>query len=139
MNDARGVSADEFLRIALALPEVERGGEWNGIKVRGKGFCYLDEDEDIALLKATREEQAALVADDPRAYEASRVTPRFGWVRIRLACARREEIAELVTEAWRLTAPKRLVEAYDSARSAPPVRVRPGPDRSARPTTRTRP
>jgi hypothetical protein len=36
-------------------------------------------------------------------------------VGVRLRAADRDEIRELVTEAWRLTAPKRLVDAFDGA------------------------
>jgi hypothetical protein len=114
MKEPRGVGVDEFLRIVLSLPEVERGGQWGGIRVCGKGFCYLYDDDEYLLLKATREEHAALVASDPLAYGQSRTTAKYGWVRIRLPYVRRDELVELVTDAWRPTAPKRLVAGYDA-------------------------
>jgi len=39
---------------------------------------------------------------------------RFGWVRVDLDAADPDELRSLVVEAWRRTAPKRVVKAYDS-------------------------
>ena len=36
-----------------------------------------------------------------------------GWVGVRFRTVNRDEMRELVTEAWRMTAPKRLVAAFD--------------------------
>ena len=38
-----------------------------------------------------------------------------GWVGVRIQTVDPDELRELVTEAWRLTAPKRLVQAFDEA------------------------
>jgi hypothetical protein len=110
------MGVEEFLEIVLGLPEVERREGWSeemsGFRVRGKGFCYLDEAEATIMLKATREEQAALVAEDPDVFAVSWTSGRFGWVTIRLTMVDREELTELVTEGWRLSAPKRLAASY---------------------------
>ncbi|MFB9192660.1 MmcQ/YjbR family DNA-binding protein [Actinomadura verrucosospora] len=103
--------AEEFLRTVLALPEVterEAFSDLTGFRVRGKGFCYLNENDGFVLLKATREEQAALVAEAPGTFAPSWASGRFGWVEVKLATVDPEELRELVTEAWRLSAPKRL-------------------------------
>ncbi|GAA4300576.1 MmcQ/YjbR family DNA-binding protein [Actinomadura luteofluorescens] len=103
--------SEEFLPMVLGLPEVterEAFSNLTGFRVRDKGFCYLNEDEGFVLLKATREEQAALVAEDPGTFAPSWASGRFAWVQIKLAGVDPEELNELVTEAWRLSAPKRL-------------------------------
>ncbi|MGJ6962035.1 MmcQ/YjbR family DNA-binding protein [Streptosporangium sp. G11] len=115
--DSRGVSPEEFLRMALALPEVELNDsreQWTGVKVRGKGFCYLSEAEAAAHVKTTREEQQAMIAENPEVFGPSWSGGRFGWVAVRLAGADPQELAELVTEAWRLTAPRRLVASFEA-------------------------
>ncbi|WP_200842041.1 MmcQ/YjbR family DNA-binding protein [Actinomadura sp. K4S16] len=102
---------EEFLHMVLDLPEVterEAFSNLTGFRVRDKGFCYFNEDEGFVLLKATREEQAALVADDPGTFSPSWASGRFAWVEVKLASVDPEEMRELVTEAWRLSAPKRL-------------------------------
>lgn len=106
--------AEEFLHVVLGLPEVterEAFSNMTGFRVCDKGFCYLDEGEGIVMLKATREEQVALVAEDPATFSPSWAGGRFAWVQVKLATVDPEELAELVTEAWRLSAPKRLTNA----------------------------
>jgi hypothetical protein len=44
---------------------------------------------------------------------------RHGWVSIQLATVDPAELRELLVEAWRLIAPKRLVTAYDSGQPGP--------------------
>ncbi|GIH28641.1 hypothetical protein Aph01nite_69510 [Acrocarpospora phusangensis] len=109
-----GVSVDEFLDMLKELPEVTQGhgSEWISLKVHGKGFGYLWERTETVGLKATIEEQMALVGERPDVFEIQFTAGRFGWVVVHLTKIDREELMELVTEAWRLTAPKRLLEAH---------------------------
>ncbi|GAA5059582.1 hypothetical protein HNP84_005074 [Thermocatellispora tengchongensis] len=111
----RGVTPDEFLRLALALPEAEAYpgySEYTGLRVRGKGFGYLKEDSGTALLKATLEEQAAMTAESPEVFTPSYTSGRFGWVEVRLAMVDPDELRELITESWLLSAPARLAKAF---------------------------
>ena len=110
-----GVRLAEFLRDALELPEVELRGE--ELLVHGKPFCYLSPDGDTVRLKALPQEQAALIEHDPATYSAAPQEPgRYAWVSIRLARVRRDELAELVDEAWSHSAPKKLIVARRKAR-----------------------
>ncbi|HEX6686981.1 MAG TPA: MmcQ/YjbR family DNA-binding protein [Candidatus Limnocylindrales bacterium] len=97
----------EFLRDAMSLPDAERRGE--AIEVHGKPFAYLTGDENVVRLKALRQEQAALVEHDPATYSDAGVDGRYGWVEIRISRVRRDELAELVDEAWSHSAPKKLI------------------------------
>ncbi|MBO3745270.1 MmcQ/YjbR family DNA-binding protein [Streptosporangiaceae bacterium NEAU-GS5] len=113
------MNEDEFTRHALSLPEVEQTtayGPWGfALKVRGKSFAFIAMDGDVAHVKATREEQAAWAAEDPAAFEPSYSAGRFGWVLVRLPRADSGDVRELLTEAWRLTAPKRLLPKLSDA------------------------
>ncbi|WP_055504690.1 MmcQ/YjbR family DNA-binding protein [Nonomuraea pusilla] len=110
-----GVSVEEFLAMLDELPEVRlnQAGEWVGIKVRGKGFAYLWEETETVGLKATVEEQIALVAERPEVFEVQFTAGRFGWVVVHLDRIEADELFELVAEAWCLTAPKGLVTAFE--------------------------
>ena len=66
-------------------------------------------------VKATREEQAELIASAPETYAIADYTGRYGWVRVTLATADPAELHRIVVDAWRRTAPKKVVRAYDSA------------------------
>ncbi len=110
------MDVDVLHKVVSGLPEVEEHEGWAGqpvFKVRNKSFAYLSEDETRLLLKALREEQEALVAEDPEVYSPSWASGRFAWLDVQLAAADDQEVRELITEAWRLTAPKRLVAQLD--------------------------
>ncbi|HEY3015751.1 MAG TPA: MmcQ/YjbR family DNA-binding protein [Nocardioides sp.] len=117
----RGVTAEELREIVTGLPGVrlKDHGTWVGLGVGGKGFGYLSEDEESVLLKAHLDEREALVAQDPDTFEESFTAGQFGWVRIRLATVERDELVELVTEAWCQTAPRRLVNEHAEALALP--------------------
>jgi hypothetical protein len=111
-----GVTVDEFLAMLDELPEVRmhHGGEWVGIKVRDKGFGYLWEATETVGLKATVEEQIALVNERPEVFEVQFTAGRFGWVVVHLDKIDADELFELVVEAWSLTAPRQLVEDFEA-------------------------
>jgi hypothetical protein len=112
-----GVTVDEFLTMLDTLPETEQsgggGGSWVSLKVNGKGFGYVWEKTETVGLKTTLDEQIALVSERPDVFEVQFTTNQFGWVVVQLAKIEPDELLELVTEAWCLTAPKRLVEAHE--------------------------
>lgn len=104
-------------KVLLGLPEVSEQPGWAGqpvFKVRGKSFVYFSEDGSRASIKAFREEQEALVAENPEVYQPSWASGRFAWLSADFAAADEEELRELLTEAWRLTAPKTLVKRLDA-------------------------
>jgi hypothetical protein len=105
-----GVTADQVVDIALALPGVQRqaSGEYMAFRVSGKGFGYLGPDHQRLQVKSTRDERAAWIAQDPETFSASWASGRFAWVDVVLARTQHDEVMELITEAWRLTAPARL-------------------------------
>lgn len=106
----------QLRRIALSLPEAEEVETWGEatFRVRRKMFCILGSDGRRASLKATLETQAELIAADPAVYGVAPYVGRHGWVVLDVALADAGEVGELLEDAWRLTAPKRVVKAHDS-------------------------
>ena len=104
-------------KIVSALPETERETHDThaAFLVRKKRFAYFLDDHHgdgiVALnCRAAPGENTALIASDPdRYYMPAYVGPR-GWVALRLdvGTVDWEEVRELVTDAYLLTAPKRL-------------------------------
>jgi hypothetical protein len=91
----------------VSLREYDR---YTRLEVSGHAFGYLWEPTSTVGLKQTLAEQAALVSERPHVFEVQFTTSGFGWVVVRLDGVERDELAELVFEAWRLSAPARLVE-----------------------------
>lgn len=102
-------------KVALSLPESEERETWETatFRVRDRIFVMFAENEREAWVKSTSDEQTALVAMYPDTFFVPPYVGPSGWLGVRIATVDRAEMTELVTEAWRLTAPKRLVAAFD--------------------------
>jgi hypothetical protein len=102
-------------KFALSLPEAEERETWDTatFRVRNKIFTMFDEQERHLWIKSTHDEQEALIAMDPDAFFVPSYVGSKGWVGVVVSKADRGEVEDLLTEAWRLTAPKRLVAAFD--------------------------
>ncbi|MEV4561165.1 MmcQ/YjbR family DNA-binding protein [Kitasatospora sp. NPDC049285] len=111
---------DELTAVALALPQTHQEITWEQVTLRlgRKIFAMGHPESGAASVKARPEEQAELIAAAPQVYSIAPYTGRFGWVRVELARVDAEELRELVTEAWRSTAPKRLLKDFDQGRRA---------------------
>jgi hypothetical protein len=102
-------------KFALSLPEAEERETWDTatFRVRNKIFTMFDEQERHLWIKSTHDEQQALIAMDPDAFFVPSYVGSKGWVGVVVSKADRGEVEDMLTEAWRLTAPKRLVAAFD--------------------------
>lgn len=100
-----------------ALPEFEERETWGHptFRVRDRMFGTLDEESRSATFKAAKEEQSALLAQDPRTFSVPAYVGKHGWVRIDLRRVDPAQCHEIVVEAWRRTAPKRVVAAWEAA------------------------
>lgn len=101
---------------ALSLPGAVEQETWGDatFRVRGKIFCILAPDERSASLKASLDDQEALVATRPRTYSVAPYVGRYGWISVRLPGADPDEVRDLITQAWRMTAGKRAAAAFDA-------------------------
>ncbi|MGH2595216.1 MAG: MmcQ/YjbR family DNA-binding protein [Actinomycetota bacterium] len=100
---------------ALSLPDVEERETWGTatFRVRNKIFAMCSDNEREVWIKATHDEQRALIAMDPQTYFFPPYVGPSGWVGAKVRSADRDEIRELLTEAWRMTATKRAVKTFD--------------------------
>ncbi|MFK0189913.1 MmcQ/YjbR family DNA-binding protein [Kitasatospora sp. NPDC090308] len=102
---------DELTELALSLPRAHQEETWEQVTLRvgRKIFAMGHPESGEVTVKATPAEQAELIAAAPGVYSVAPYTGRFGWVRVRLAGIGPEELRELLTDAWRSVAPKRVV------------------------------
>lgn len=111
------MSPADVRSFALSLPETEERETWGEatFRVRNKIFVTLSDEPAQAGVKASLEDQEALLAMDPETFAPSHYTGRFGWVTVRLATVEPDLMRELVVGAWKRTATKRMVQAYEAA------------------------
>ena len=111
------VTAATLRELALALPDAEEVPTWGGdpgFKVHGKLFAHLYPDGDRLSVKIDPHERELLLRAEPRKFACTVRSMPF--VEVGLASIDREELAELLEEAWRLAAPRSLVAAFDERR-----------------------
>ncbi len=106
--------------LCLALPEaVEKpfgGHTAPSFRVREKLFVMTSEDGTTMTCKARPGVQQALVSSDPQRFFVPAYVGHKGWVGARLDVEQDwDEIAELIEESYRMTAPRRLAARLDQA------------------------
>jgi hypothetical protein len=107
---------DDVVAIGQALPEVEVGTTYGtpALKVKGKFMCRLRTDPDALVVRVIDVEDAeALLQGKPRVFFSTPHYDGYPYVLVRLGAVGKRQLAELLEDAWRLRAPKRLVTAYD--------------------------
>lgn len=102
--------------IALELPEVSEASSRgvHSFTVRRKLFLRLLADGETLVLRTDRFERDHLLATAPGVFS---VTPRIHehpWVFARLREADPPQLRVLIHDAWRRTAPRTLVDAFDT-------------------------
>jgi len=111
------VTFKQLQRICLALPEVEQRETWGEatFRVKDRIFAISSPDGDSASIKASLDDQSGLVAMDPNTFAVAAYTGKYGWVRVRLAGVPPQLGERLIRNAWRRTAPKRLLAKFEEA------------------------
>jgi hypothetical protein len=111
-------SLERLRGICLALPEaIEGGGVGDpSFKVRDKIFAMQHgvDGRPSMWCKAPPGAQSVLVASNPERFFVPPYVGHHGWVGVRLDVELDwDEIADLVEESYRMTAPKRLCALLD--------------------------
>jgi hypothetical protein len=114
--------------ICEGYPETVATRSWNNehlsLEVAGKRFGYFlyqhfgDDGRSGAVLKAPPGVQEMLVDADRDRFWVPAFVGRHGWIGIRLDLDEPDwdEVAELVRQAWLMTAPKKVRMAFESAK-----------------------
>ncbi len=117
---------DDVRAIALALPEATERPAWDMacLRVRDKVFASMPPAEDWVAIRLAAGENTALAAGRPEVFSVPHHYRNSTMVVAQLAAVDRAELAELLTEAWRLRAPARLRAEFDAAAESPPGQPR---------------
>jgi hypothetical protein len=109
------VRYDTLWRLALALPGVEEGTSYGtpGFKVGGKLLARLREDGESLVIRIGFLEREVLMRADPETFYITDHYLNYPAMLVRLPRVRAAKLRELLEQAWRLVAPKRLVNALD--------------------------
>ena len=124
------MTIDDLRAFCLSLPETHEQETWGDaehagdvtFRVRGKIYLITGPEGGGASIRTDRDQQADLIAAFPDAVSAAPYVGRFGWVSVRLDALDAAIVRDIIVSAWRRTAPKPVVAAFD----APAVNVHVG-------------
>ena len=104
---------------ALKLPEVTESAHYGtlALAVRGKSFVRM-KDKDTLVVMCPLEDKEMLMEAAPEIYYETDHYKGWPAVLVRLKVIKAAELKHRLTQAWRVKAPKRLVQSYDEGRKA---------------------
>jgi hypothetical protein len=111
----RDSTVERVRAMCLGLPEtIEKPfGDHTSpaFRVRDRFFVMMPDDGSSMTLKAPKGVQGILIGSDPERFFVPKYVGHKGWVGVRLDLRTEpdwDEMAEMITESYCLTAPKRL-------------------------------
>jgi hypothetical protein len=112
------VTEDDVRELALTLPATTERLSYGtpGFRVKDRLFARLREEGDVLVVWcADLGEKELLVGAAPDKFFTTPHYDGYPCVLVRMDVVDRAELAELLTDAWRARAPKRLVAELDDA------------------------
>ena len=110
-------SWDDVRALGEQLPEVAESTSYGtpALKVRKKLMCRLRTAPDALAIRVLDEgDKQALLQGDPDVFFTTPHYDGYAYVLVRLEAVALDTLRELLEDAWRTTAPKRLVAAWDA-------------------------
>lgn len=115
---------DDVSRIALSLPETIQNG--SAFEVNKKGFAWYYQEkveglrgrvehlDVLAILVADLMEKEILLTMDPEKFFTDAHYKNYPAILVRLPAVDTDDLTELLTNAWRLRAPRKLVTEFNT-------------------------
>jgi len=107
---------EDVVALAGQFPGIEVGSSYGtpSLKVRNKFLCRLRTNPDALVVRTIDlVDRDALVKGAPDVFFTTPHYDNYPAVLVRMDRVDREQLAELIEDAWRLQAPKRLVAEFD--------------------------
>lgn len=112
------ISHDDVRRIASSLPGAYEQASFGGRpswRTKPRLFAWIREDpEALVVWVPSEEEKAAMIASEPGRFFTTAHYDGTPILLVRLEAGDFDEAREVVTESWRLRAPKKLVKSWDA-------------------------
>jgi hypothetical protein len=114
------VTENDVRKAALALPETTEKPSYGtpGFRVKDKLFARIREEGDILVLWCSDvAEKEAMIGAEPEKFFTMPHYDGHPMVLVRFDAIDPTELDELLTDSWRLRAPKKVLDAFDATRT----------------------
>ena len=108
---------DDVRRIALSLPETTERPSYGtpGFRVKDRLFARMRAEGVLVVWCDDVADKEALIASDPRRFFTTPHYDGYPMVLVRLPEVDAQELRELLVDAWRIRAPKKVLAAHGDA------------------------
>ena len=119
------VTYETVREIARGLPGAIEGTSYGtpAFHVGKKLFVRKHQDGESLVVKIESEERAMRMRADPETFYITEHYRNYPWILVRIASVSKGDLKDLLEDAWRLSAPKRLLAKPDNT----PKRAKPRP------------
>ncbi len=109
------ITWDTVRDIALAFPGAEECTSYGtpAFKVGGKLLVRFRPEIESVVVPIGLADREMRMRADPRAFYITDHYVPYPWMLVRLRAIRRDDLANLLNECWRMRAPKRLLAKYE--------------------------
>jgi len=111
----RGVTPTTVQRLMLALPGIEEGSSYGmpSFKLAGKFFARLRDDDTVLVVHLRSfDDRDHLITSKPEAFFVTDHYRNYPTILIRLAAVSSSALQEILADAWRRGAPRRMLEEH---------------------------
>jgi hypothetical protein len=125
----RPVTFETVREIAAGLPGAVEGMSYGtpAFRVGKTLFVRQHQDGESLVVKIDPDERAMRLQTDPETFYITDHYLNYPWILVRLSTVRRDDLRELIEDAWRCSAPNRLLSGDASAESRKTRRPAPKP------------
>ncbi len=113
-SKAEPVTFENVRLLALVLPKAQEGTSYGtpAFKVGGKLFARLHQDGESLVVKIDPGERTMRMKVDPKTFYITDHYLNYPWILVRISSVDPDDLRDLLEDAWRLSAPRRLVSDY---------------------------
>jgi hypothetical protein len=110
-SESGPVTFETVRMLALALPKAEEGTSYGtpAFKVGGTLFARLHQDGESLVVRIDMNERAMRMKAEPETYYITDHYLNYPWILVRISSVDIDDLRDLLEDAWRLSAPKRLI------------------------------
>jgi hypothetical protein len=113
---ASPITWDVVRQLAITLPEVDEGTSYAtpALRVGDKLYVRWHQSGEALVIRIKNDERKRRMKANPRAFYMTDHYVGSPFMLVRLSEVQHDDLRDLLESAWRLSAPKRLIAAFDA-------------------------